>query len=297
MQASSNHQEDYKLKDTHPQLGERWPHGGVRGGGGWISSDRVTSTYDLVEQMYYLYVRVVKAKDLPTNAVTGGCDPYVEVKLGNYKGKQCTLRRKQTRNGTRSSHSLKTRFNLQFLRFMSEKEIWCREMIILGKVVFDMNEVPTRVPPDSPLAPQWYRLEDRRGDSKVKGEVMLAVWMGTQADEAFPEAWHSDAATVHGEGVFNIRSKVYVSPKLWYLRVNVIEAQDVESQDKGQLPQVFVKAQVGNQVLKTKTCQPEPPAHSGTKIYSFVAAEPFEEMLVMTIENKMGPSKMKLWAG
>ncbi|KAH0761284.1 hypothetical protein KY290_017357 [Solanum tuberosum] len=38
----------------------------------------------------------------------------------------------------------------------------------LGEVVFDMNEVPTRVPPDTPLAPQWYRLEDRRGGEREK---------------------------------------------------------------------------------------------------------------------------------
>ncbi|GFY93623.1 C2 calcium/lipid-binding plant phosphoribosyltransferase family protein [Actinidia rufa] len=59
----------------------------MRGGGGWISSERATSSYDLVEQMYYLYARVVKAKDLPTNPVTGSCDPYIEVNLGNSKGK------------------------------------------------------------------------------------------------------------------------------------------------------------------------------------------------------------------
>lgn len=51
-----------------------------------------------------------------------------------------------------------------------------------GRVRFDLNEVPTRVPPDSPLAPEWYR-EGKDGD-KTKGEVMLAVWIGTQADEA-----------------------------------------------------------------------------------------------------------------
>ncbi|KAF3542548.1 hypothetical protein DY000_02000286 [Brassica cretica] len=71
-------QEDYKLKDMKPDLGEKWPHGGQRGGSGWISSERVASTYDLVEQMFYLYVRVVKAKDLPPNPVTSNCDPYVE---------------------------------------------------------------------------------------------------------------------------------------------------------------------------------------------------------------------------
>lgn len=62
----------------------------------------------------------------------------------------------------------------------------------VGFVKFDLNEVPLRVAPDSPLATEWYRLEDKKGE-KIKGEVMLAVWIGTQADEAFPDAWHSDA--------------------------------------------------------------------------------------------------------
>ncbi|KAK4432157.1 FT-interacting protein 1 [Sesamum alatum] len=292
--SSSNPQDDYKIKDTKPQLGERWPHGGVRGGGGWISSDRVTSTYDLVEQMYYLYVRVVKARDLPTNPVTGSCDPYVEVKLGNYKGKTQHFEKKTNPEWNQVFAFAKDKIQSTDLEvFVRDREMVGRDDY-LGKVVFDMNEVPTRVPPDSPLAPQWYRLEDRRGESKLKGEVMLAVWMGTQADEAFPEAWHSDAATVHGEGVFSVRSKVYVSPKLWYLRVNVIEAQDVESEDKSQLPQVLVKAQVGNQILKTKLCPTRTANPFWNEDLIFVAAEPFEEQLVLNVENKVAPSKDEL---
>ncbi|GAB2253841.1 hypothetical protein Droror1_Dr00021650 [Drosera rotundifolia] len=68
---------------------------------------------------------------------------------------------------------------------------------------------------------RWQRLEDRNGD-KVKGELMLAVWWGSQADEAFTEAWFSDAAAVSGpDALANIHSKVYLSPKLWYLRVKL----------------------------------------------------------------------------
>ncbi|KAL2466199.1 C2 calcium/lipid-binding plant phosphoribosyltransferase family protein [Abeliophyllum distichum] len=239
--ATSNPQDDFKIKDTKPQLGEQWPHRGVRGGGGWIRSDRVTSTYDLVEQTYFLYVQVVKARDLPTNPVTGSCDPYLEVKLGNYKGKTQHFEKKTNPEWNQVFAFSKEKIQSSVLEvFVRDREIVARDDY-LGNVCFDMDEVPTRVPPDSPLAPQWYRLEDSRAEGKVKGEVMLAVWMGTQADEAFPEAWHSDAASVHGEGVFSVRSKVYVSPKLWYLRVNVIEAQDVESQDKSQLPQ-FIRA-------------------------------------------------------
>ncbi|KAI4342093.1 hypothetical protein MLD38_026751 [Melastoma candidum] len=58
----------------------------------------------------------------------------------------------------------------------------------IGKVAFDVNEIPKRAPPDSPLAPQWYRLEDQRCEKIKQGELMLAVWMGPQADEAFPHA-------------------------------------------------------------------------------------------------------------
>ena len=80
-------QDDYTLKVTNPQLGERWPAGGAYGGRGWMNSERYASTYDLVKQMSYLYVRVVKAKELPPSSIIGSCDPYVEVKLGNYKGR------------------------------------------------------------------------------------------------------------------------------------------------------------------------------------------------------------------
>ncbi|XP_031128715.1 FT-interacting protein 1 [Ipomoea triloba] len=281
-----SNQDDYKAKETKPQLGERWPHGGIRGGGGWLTSDRVTSTYDLVEQMHFLYVRVEKARDLPLNPVTASCDPYVEVKLGNYKGKTKHFEKRINPEWKQVFAFSKDKIQSSVLEVLvRDKEMVARDDY-LGKVVFDMNEVPTRVPPDSPLAPQWYRLENRRGESKVKGEVMLAVWMGTQADEAFADAWHADAASVHGEGVYSVRSKVYVSPKLWYLRINVIEAQDVEPEDKSQPPQAFVKAQVGNQILKTKVSPTKTTNPFWNEDLLFVAAEPFEEQLVLTIENK-----------
>jgi hypothetical protein len=65
------------------------------------------------------------------------------------------------------------------------------------------------------------------------GEIMVAIWWGTQADEVFPEAWQSDTGD-HA----HFRSKVYVSPKLWYLRVNIVEAQDLTWNDKSRLPEL-----------------------------------------------------------
>ncbi|XAR59401.1 hypothetical protein NMG60_11015227 [Bertholletia excelsa] len=283
--------EDYEVKDANAKLGsERWQNGAGYGGRGWMSGERLASTYDLVEQMFYLYVRVAKAKDLPPSAVTGSCDPYVEVKLGNYKGKTKCLEKKVNPEWNQVFAFSKDHIQSSVLQvFVKDKEMVGKDDY-LGRVNFDLNEIPNRVPPDSPLAPQWYRLEDRRG-GKVRGEIMLAVWMGTQADEAFPDAWHSDAAYVHGVGVSSTRSKVYVTPKLWYLRVNVIEAQDVIPNDKSRMPEVFIKAQVGNQVLKTKIC-PTPTLNPlWNEDLVFVAAEPFEEQLVLTIEDRVHPSK------
>ncbi|XP_020097783.1 uncharacterized protein LOC109716653 isoform X2 [Ananas comosus] len=63
----------------------------------------------------------------------------------------------------------------------------CIQANFVGRIVFDLTDVP--------LAPQWYKLEDKKGDKLSSGvgggELMLAVWIGTQADEAFPDAWHS----------------------------------------------------------------------------------------------------------
>ncbi|XP_073040784.1 FT-interacting protein 1-like [Primulina eburnea] len=286
------HDEDeYEVKEANPNLGERWTVGGSYGGRGWMSGERMTNTFDLVEQMFYLYVRVVKAKDLPASSITASCDPYVEVKLGNYKGRTKHFEKKMNPEWNQVFSFSKERIQSSNLEvFVKDKEMVGRDDY-LGRVVFDLNEIPTRVPPDSPLAPQWYRLEDRRGEGKVRGEIMVAVWMGTQADEAFTESWHADAASVHGEGVFNIRSKVYVSPKLWYLRVKVIEAQDVVPNDRSRLPEVFVKVQVGSQVLKTVIC----PARTANPMWNedlvFVAAEPFEEQLLLTVEDQVHSSK------
>ncbi|XP_022152573.1 FT-interacting protein 1 [Momordica charantia] len=291
-QANLNNQDDaYEIKDTNPQLGEHWPNGGAYGGRGWLSGERHASTYDLVEQTFYLYVRVAKARDLPPSSITGGCDPYVEVKLGNYKGRTRHFDKKLNPEWNQVFAFSKERIHSSALEvFVKDKEMLGRDDY-LGRVVFDLNEVPTRVPPDSPLAPQWYRLEDRRGTGKVRGEIMVAVWMGTQADEAFPEAWHSDAASVYGEGVYNVRSKVYVSPKLWYLRINVIEAQDVIPNDRNRLPDVFVKAQIGNQVLRTMISSTSTTNPFWNEDLVFVVAEPFEEQLLITIEDRVHPSK------
>lgn len=269
---------EFALKETSPKIGA-----------GAVTSDKLSCTYDLVEQMQYLYVRVVKAKDLPGKDITGTCDPYVEVKLGNYKGVTKHFEKKSNPEWNQVFAFSKERIQASVLEVvLKDHDVVLDDF--MGRIMFELNDIPKRVPPDSPLAPQWYRLEDRKGD-KVKGELMLAVWMGTQADEAFPDAWHSDAATVGPEGVALIRSKVYLSPKLWYVRVNVIEAQDLVPSDKTRYPEVFVKAILGNQALRTRTSQIKGINPMWNEDLLFVVAEPFEEHLILTVEDRVGSNK------
>ena len=269
---------EFALKETSPKIGA-----------GAVTSDKLSCTYDLVEQMQYLYVRVVKAKDLPGKDITGTCDPYVEVKLGNYKGVTKHFEKKSNPEWNQVFAFSKERIQASVLEVvLKDHDVVLDDF--MGRIMFELNDIPKRVPPDSPLAPQWYRLEDRKGD-KVKGELMLAVWMGTQADEAFPDAWHSDAATVGPEGVALIRSKVYLSPKLWYVRVNVIEAQDLVPSDKTRYPEVFVKVILGNQALRTRTSQIKGINPMWNEDLLFVVAEPFEEHLILTVEDRVGSNK------
>jgi Plant phosphoribosyltransferase C-terminal/C2 domain len=283
--ASSQQPPEYALKETNPFLG-----GGQVVGGRVIRADKPASTYDLVEQMQYLFVRVVKAKELPAMDVTGSLDPYVEVRVGNYRGTTRHFEKKQNPEWNEVFAFSRDRMQTSILEVVvKDKDLGKDDFV--GIVRFDLNDVPTRVPPDSPLAPEWYWLVGKKGE-KARGELMLAVWMGTQADEAFPDAWHSDAAAPASAAFVgaHIRSKVYHAPRLWYVRVNIIEAHDIIIHDKTRFPDVYVKAQIGNQFMRTRPSQARPNPFWNEDLM-FVAAEPFEDHLILSVEDRVGPSK------
>ncbi|KAI5074856.1 hypothetical protein GOP47_0010817 [Adiantum capillus-veneris] len=116
---------------------------------------------------------------------------------------------------------------------------------------------------------------------------MLAVWVGTQADEAFPDAWQSDT----GGHVLYTRSKVYLSPKLWYLRVTVLEAQDLHTTDRSRSPEVSVRVQLGFQGLRTRASRGRTTINPfWNEDLMFVASEPFEDHLTVYVLDRMGPT-------
>ncbi|VAI62936.1 unnamed protein product [Triticum turgidum subsp. durum] len=268
---------DFSLKETRPHLG------------GGLTADKASATYDLVEQMQYLYVRVVRARGVATPG-----EAVAEVKLGNYRGVTPPAAAHQwDQVFAFSKETIQSSFVEVFVRARGSDDQ-------VGRIWFDLSEVPRRAPPDSTLAPQWYAMEDRKGE-RGSVEVMVAVWYGTQADEAFAEAWHSKAAGVQGHGPLgSIKSKVYVAPKLWYLRVSVIEAQDLLPMDKGPMamgryPELFVRAQIGSQMLRTRAspimANRGPTSPFWNEDLMFVVAEPFEEFLVVSLEDHVSPGR------
>ncbi|VAH55074.1 unnamed protein product [Triticum turgidum subsp. durum] len=106
-------------------------------------------------------------------------------------------------------------------------------------------------------------------------------------------AWHSDAHSLSREGLTNTRSKVYYSPKLIYLKVSVIAAQDLIAADKGRpLAPTIAKIQMGSQIRRTRPGQPQGSANQAwNEEFMFVASEPFEDPLVVTVEEKVAAGR------
>ena len=247
--------------------------------------------------MQYLFVRIVKGRGLSTNE-----SPYVKIRTGSH-----FVRSKPA--FCRPSESSETPEWHQVFAFNQNRpdsgtatlqiSVWDGPSDrFLGGVCFDLSDVPVRDSPDSPLAPLWYRLEggeddQHSGHGHVSGDIQVSVWIGNQTDDAFPESWNSDAPYVS-----HTRSKVYQSPKLWYLRVTVIEAQDLHisspsnpSPSPSPLPMgpdVRVKAQLGFQSIRTRRGSIN--NHSSSFFWNedliIVAGEPLEDQLILLVEDR-----------
>lgn len=279
-----------------------------------VTSERAGgSSYDLVDRVRYLFVRVLKAKR--GGSADAGRHCYAKVIIGSHSV--------QTRTVSSADWDQVFAFHKESLNSTAlELSVWEEEekeggddnnnkvvaYASLGSVSFDLQEIPNRSSQDSPLAPQWYTLEGLP-EGSLGNDVMLAVWIGTQADEAFQEAWHSDS----GGLIVHTRSKAYLSPKLWYLRLTVIQTQDlrfpspppvVNHESKAaRPPELYVKGQLGSQVFKTgrvALCTSSSSANpSWNEDLLFVAAEPFEPFLTIMVEdatagNPVGEARVAL---
>ncbi|CAJ1964615.1 unnamed protein product [Sphenostylis stenocarpa] len=235
------------------------------------------SSFDLVEKMHYLFVHVVKARYLPTKG-----SPVAKIAISGQHHVTSRPARKTTVFEWNQTFAFARDSPDSISSSVLEISVWDppASEALFGGVCFDVNEIPVRDPPDSPLAPQWYRLE---GGGALHSDLMIATWIGTQADESFPDAWKSDTVAN-----VNARAKVYQSPKLWYLRATLVEAQDLLPQLNTSKEACFqVKAKLEFQVLKSKMVVTRNGNVSWNgEDFIFVVAEPVSDHLVFTLENR-----------
>ncbi|KAG6390257.1 hypothetical protein SASPL_147989 [Salvia splendens] len=266
---------EYEVVETTPPLAARL---------GYWGRDKTASTYDMVEPMEYLYVSVVRAMDLPVKDVTGSLDPYIEVKIGNYKGVTKHFEKNQNPVWNKVFAFSKEMLQTSLIEVtVKDKDVSKDDFV--GKVTFEVPDVPTRVPPDSPLAAQSYKLLDKEGQLLKRGDIMLAIWMGTQADEAFPRAWHSDAYTINENDMITTRSKVYYAPRMYYLRVHVIAAQDLVPSDESKPPDPIVRVEIAGQGRTTRAATRKGVNPEWNQELMYVACEPLNEYICVSVED------------
>ncbi|KAL6203783.1 hypothetical protein ACLB2K_027482 [Fragaria x ananassa] len=259
--------ENFSVKETKPSIRAKKPLHGP------------TTSFDLVEEMLYLYVRIEKARGVPVQSPL-----QVELKNGNYRGATTTVA--QTPQGEFNWYQVFA-FTKSRLQDTTVHVSVKADGGVVSKCSFGVSEALRRVPPDPQLAAQWCRLVDTKGNG-FGGELMMAFWTGTQADEVYNVASHSDAAAaaLSPDGLSSICPRVYHTPRFWYLRVHVIAAQDLEINDinnREQPAQVFVEASVLDCKLITKACSTKTVDPKWNEDLMFVVAEPFDATLAVRV--------------
>ncbi|CAH8335971.1 unnamed protein product [Eruca vesicaria subsp. sativa] len=268
---------DYSVKKISPKLG---------GERGTRNPNGPTSSHDLVEPMEFLYVELIKALNKSVlNPITYACVPTVEITLGNY---QSTTRGLPV--GPDGA------WNQVFAFDKSKADVLSVALkdgnTLIGKRNFKLAaDIPSRVPPDARLAPHWYPIS-----STVEGyhmELLMSVWFGTQADEVYSNAWFADASTVPPNKMPNTRPKLYLSPRLCYVRVTIVSGHDLLATDPKRTPNVYVKIIRGEEpyqvCLKTGVSAGTNP--SWNQDLTFVASESLEGTVKIRLMDIIKPSE------
>ncbi|XP_020227956.1 FT-interacting protein 7 [Cajanus cajan] len=210
--------------------------------------------HDLVDPMEFLFVRVAKIRDLPYTL-----DSYVEVKLGDLHASTCFYTPPEWNQVFAfEKDSIDGSVSNMLVSVKDKKAPSKMFDAFFGCVQFSLIDVPRSMSQESSLAlaPQWYRLKGQDGRQLVKGDIMLSMWFGTQEDECLPHAWCSPTTSNDAVAVGHTRSKVYISPTLWYLRVNVVKAQDLNLfSAPPESSNVFVQVDLGAPTPDNKALQ------------------------------------------
>ncbi|PIN19997.1 hypothetical protein CDL12_07322 [Handroanthus impetiginosus] len=181
---------------------------------GWkFTGEKFKNTHDLVKQIQWLYIRVVKTISLPQNNVTGNCDPCV---VANYN---------------HTTHHVEKNSNAKWNQVIVQDKGVVNDDFI-RQVVFDLSEIPNMVAQDGPPAPQWCGLEDKK-NRKTKGELLLAVWMGAETDAHDDQGWHPEVFVKDALGNQALRTRVSMSRSInpmWNEELMFVAAEPFEVQ-------------------------------------------------------------------
>ncbi|RWR91811.1 FT-interacting protein 1-like protein [Cinnamomum micranthum f. kanehirae] len=108
----------------------------------------------------YLFVHVVKARLLPEmEEMPGSLDPFVEVRIGKYRGITKHFE-KQRQDPVWNKVFAFSRYQMRssVLEVVVKDKAHNKDDEHVGIIRFDLNRIPTRIPPESSLAPEWHRL-------------------------------------------------------------------------------------------------------------------------------------------
>ncbi|KAK8671328.1 hypothetical protein V6N13_037924 [Hibiscus sabdariffa] len=121
---------DYSLRETRPNR--------------VFGIENLTSSFVLVDQMEFLFVRIVRARDLPLEALYGIMNSYVELKIESYCATTTEyFEKKPDSEWNRVLALARERFQATTM------EINVINMDMIGKITTALYDIPTCLPPDS----------------------------------------------------------------------------------------------------------------------------------------------------
>uniref|UniRef100_A0ACD5W326 Uncharacterized protein n=1 Tax=Avena sativa TaxID=4498 RepID=A0ACD5W326_AVESA len=123
------------------------------------------------------------------------------------------------------------------------------------------------------------------------GLVGMKPSLPAKADDvSFSKIWRSGGYTDFHDGLTKTRFNVYYSPKLMYLKVVAISAHGLVPAEEGRsLASTIAKIQLGEQTHRTSPGQLQGSANlTWNKEFMFLASEPLEDPLVVTVEERVG---------
>ncbi|KAE8727720.1 hypothetical protein F3Y22_tig00005406pilonHSYRG00443 [Hibiscus syriacus] len=231
---------DYSLRETRPSIG------GDRVSG----NENLASSFDLVEQMKFLFVRIVRARDLPLETPTGIMNPYVEIKIGNYRATTKYFEKKPD-----SEWKQVFAFTVDRLQGTT-MEINVINEDMIGKCVIHLLDVDQRLLP-LPAKSKWCNLEDVVFEDCVRKEEKFFSKLNMRV--SLDGGYHVFDESIHFGSDYRPTVKVLWTTMIGVLELGIINAtglQPMKVRDGRETTDAYCVAKYGPkwEFLMSVTC-------------------------------------------